>query len=1332
MRTINATIDQYRTLAVKKDFINKKLKWIVTMQSKLKSILFKSELTKKKNDQLIAMKQQPSADSSKKILSKGLYDIVTKTVGDITVGLNQLTPNQSTKSATTSTSALQNSIDVLYDGVINLLKKISPFAIHLVDHDQMEQLKNTDTETQTIIASLLQDPTIQPFITYQDVRFAPLKQSMHASWKPDLQIVLDLFDYINTQLLDDTAINKKIALALKKDSSQFDYNSANLSKKEEQQANTIFEQSMSDAQNLITVINLIINNHIMWAAAFGYQEVIEKLLQLNPDLNTPIIINQTTIPSMETVAAGSSLCSSSYAVSLFLGEKGISAIQNILMYQNFILQLYGHTPLTAALSAKNDIPSTPQPQKTQPPQKQVPAQTFNSMINYAASVAQNYIQPIILTAGSTKPVYPIGNSAIVQFLLEHGARTDVATLCTVFGDDDSKAVAQFVSLCTTNAQKNKALFATPLQWAVATRNTDNAELLLTYGASFNSIGGVKPLITMLDENFVQPHYPQLIKALINRGADDLTEALLAFFDPLFLQKNLDSQKNIIFPIVSMLIKAGANANPVDSKGNSVPLVSLLVQYVTDQKINIQDAYLFIALLLQEGSKPDIQGIDGKTALIKASEQGFAKETTENGEPCNIIQLLIQSGAGTTIADNSGKTAIDYALKNGYLYTLPYLAIGNASLPQQAVLYLNELLITTVKQLKNRNDKEYPKNFTLFTLLINAQRKDAQSAFAASPLTTFANPNTVDTDSFKTSPLMYAVKNNNEIVTKLLLQASANPLYIDMTSKTALDYAQKNSPCATLITNAIDDINTFMSAIKANNSEQVKESIKNNVCINSTDKQGLTPLMHALQLRKLQDNAQLITTLLDNGANLNVQDAEGKNPLMYAIESGDIALVEDIAQTFPLGLDQKDNKGKTALDYANTSQNNALISLLKNIDKIMTDAQKTTDSDIASEYSVLMAVYPTPQDNTHLASLETQTNTDVESLLGAAQNDDFEEVKKLITAINDPKLQSSYVNSVDSNGNTALLWAAKNNNLSMVTFLIEHNADITHQDKTTNDSALTIALANKEKGSDVAQYLMKQLSKTKIYSNPLNQGTFNADNVSPLLIAASNNATDITASLFESSTNRNQRDNVGNTVATYIALNNNLDLLKKIVSIANDSTANKALLSTTNNVGFTPLAYALHNNAFDCVQFLLTQGVPIDSLSALVFLDALNKAEKSLLQKFNTALSNALTPSSAGMADALNTQLPKNNNSHWDDATCKTFIKKLVGTTHFSVSDALFNAVDEDMQTAIKNLCLAPKGKNATFCWFTNKAIKQPILYADLVQPLITLTHINPIQKRILL
>ncbi len=92
LREINAKIDQYRTMALKKQYIDKQFAWLSMIQNNLQAILFTSEQTKIKNKKLIEAGKTPDTSG---IFSDSLTKIINKAYSDLQIGFSSLAQHPS-------------------------------------------------------------------------------------------------------------------------------------------------------------------------------------------------------------------------------------------------------------------------------------------------------------------------------------------------------------------------------------------------------------------------------------------------------------------------------------------------------------------------------------------------------------------------------------------------------------------------------------------------------------------------------------------------------------------------------------------------------------------------------------------------------------------------------------------------------------------------------------------------------------------------------------------------------------------------------------------------------------------------------------------------------------------------------------------------------------------------------------------------------------------------------------------------------------------------------------------------------------------------------------
>ena len=155
-----------------------------------------------------------------------------------------------------------------------------------------------------------------------------------------------------------------------------------------------------------------------------------------------------------------------------------------------------------------------------------------------------------------------------------------------------------------------------------------------------------------------------------------------------------------------------------------------------------------------------------------------------------------------------------------------------------------------------------------------------------------------------SPLLFACLKNRSYIAKVLIAKGAD-----------VNFKAKKS-----------ELTPIMAAVMYSNYYLVSDLICKNADVNQTTK-GLTPLMKAIELKRLKNLGVLARASKDYKVDLNFQDEEGKTALMKAIENGFVAgckvLISEGADVFI-----KDNMGLDAYNYAMQQEQRKVASLIK--------------------------------------------------------------------------------------------------------------------------------------------------------------------------------------------------------------------------------------------------------------------------------------------------------------------------------------------------------------------------------------------------------------------
>ena len=126
------------------------------------------------------------------------------------------------------------------------------------------------------------------------------------------------------------------------------------------------------------------------------------------------------------------------------------------------------------------------------------------------------------------------------------------------------------------------------------------------------------------------------------------------------------------------------------------------------------------------------------------------------------------------------------------------------------------------------------------------------------------------------------------------------------------------------TASASDVEALYQAAGEGESTQVVALLESGANVNHRTRHG----SYALNAAAVENEVDVIQILLDHGADPNVQNSQGDTPLICATKyaGGKAATVELLVKA-GTNLDIRDNKGKTALDYAKAKNQQEATALL---------------------------------------------------------------------------------------------------------------------------------------------------------------------------------------------------------------------------------------------------------------------------------------------------------------------------------------------------------------------------------------------------------------------
>ncbi len=326
--------------------------------------------------------------------------------------------------------------------------------------------------------------------------------------------------------------------------------------------------------------------------------------------------------------------------------------------------------------------------------------------------------------------------------------------------------------------------------------------------------------------------------------------------------------------------------------------------------------------------------------------------------------------------------------------------------------------------------------------------------------------------------------------------------------------------------------------------------------------GMT-LLHAVCRDGHQD---FVAILIQRGAEVNLPDKEGRTAIHYAVMSGNSKLVEyllDLGSNPNLLTKKKETPLHFAAKYSGLETVQFLIehgARIKAINwalvnDLIEQSLRQHSLDDESSISALKNALglKTPEALQAVDEDEDDEDEDEDSG-GERYADTIEELpsgpngsehRQLITHIDQipvDLLPLDKKDAANTDGMTALHFAAQNGNTEVVKYLIENGADIEAQD--------TI------------------LSR------------------SPMHLAAENGNLDCVKYLAEQGADLLDKDSYGATALHYAAKNNRLDIIKYLVSKKMDYTAKDVR-------GWTAMHYAACGGSIEIVRYLLAKGLNIN-------------------------------------------------------------------------------------------------------------------------------------------
>ncbi len=268
---------------------------------------------------------------------------------------------------------------------------------------------------------------------------------------------------------------------------------------------------------------------------------------------------------------------------------------------------------------------------------------------------------------------------------------------------------------------------------------------------------------------------------------------------------------------------------------------------------------------------------------------------------------------------------------------------------------------------------------------------------------------------------------------------------------------------------------FITAVTSNDIQMVRFFLNNSVNTELNGPAGTTALMHALSLK----NAEITALLVKSGSDLKAKDPSNKNIMMYAAEGNSPELLKLLLD---MGFDRKvrSKADKTALDYAVDARAAECSRILSKLDtlpmdfieavekgdvnlakKLVGDGADINTKDRNNKAAILVAI-ENGHENILKFLLEKGAdpngsyfkNKNATLFVFAMHNGRFNEAVHLLRAGATANFNHRY-----KDGKTALMLAITNNNPSLINLLVDKKQNIDTIDSFGNTALMFAAEAN---------------------------------------------------------------------------------------------------------------------------------------------------------------------------------------------------------------------------------------------------------------------------------
>ncbi|KAL7937028.1 ankyrin repeat-containing domain protein [Trichoderma chlorosporum] len=397
------------------------------------------------------------------------------------------------------------------------------------------------------------------------------------------------------------------------------------------------------------------------------------------------------------------------------------------------------------------------------------------------------------------------------------------------------------------------------------------------------------------------------------------------------------------------------------------------------------------------------------------------------------------------------------------------------------------------------------------------------------------------DTYRMTPLAYAVKNGHQDTVRLLLEKGAA---VDRTGY------MNQTPLLIAINNGHEQI--------------VRLLLGKDATVEAKDEQGQTPLCQAIE----NNHENIVRLLLDKGALIEKRGRYGHKPLGVAVEAAN----EDIIRL----LLEKGSEINTNTQWRITPLCHAIENNYRDIVRLLLDKGALIEGkDGSNKTPLIYAVKSGDEDVVRLlleegARVNTTTRSERTPLMYAVKEEQENVVRMLLE-------KGAAINAKDASGQTALILATKsgneNINENIIRLLLEKGCSIEERD---SDGNTPLMHATKLGTSETMLFFLEKGADIE---------ATNERGDTTLIVAASKSQNDNIKLLLDRGAEIETKNNKGQTALIKAASKSQNDNIKLLLDRG-------AEIETKNNKGQTALIIAVLKSQYDNIKLLLNRGADI--------------------------------------------------------------------------------------------------------------------------------------------